>query len=226
MTSRSTRWLGLCLVPLASALLYGCPGESDDGETTPHGPEGYNDVLYEGETTDEALLALASALEQGAPQPSMSQAPVLSAPEAGPLPAEAPTFQWSLGATARLHAPGGERRPAGPELLRPGAAARRGGGWAAPLAALFGPVRAAHAHGDPFSGNATLVVFASSSDPKLVRVFTGATEYTPSADAWAKIRGAGGEVTLTLVGAVFEQNRIGDSGGPYQGSVTTFTVSP
>jgi hypothetical protein len=220
------------LVPLVCVALYGCPtAETDDDAAGT--PSGYEDVLYEGGTTDEALVSLAAALDQGAPQPDTSQAPLLVGPM-GELPSDpAPTFTWKLGSSAgaptradddlrwasswppdeqhwewRSSLTLGEGRP------------RRAQRW---WAGLLG-VRSAHAHGDPFSGYGVLLTISSSSDPKLCRVFTGATSYSPSAEVWDKIVAAG-EVTVALVGAAFENNRIPAGSGPYLGSTSTLTIT-
>ncbi|MEJ7731536.1 MAG: hypothetical protein WKG00_20275 [Polyangiaceae bacterium] len=84
----------------------------------------------------------------------------------------------------------------------------------------------ARAHGDPFNGYGTLLAVSSTSNPKLARVFTGASTWTPSAAIWQAIVDDGGSLTVTLVGADFEQNRIPDGAGPYLGSVTALTIAP
>jgi hypothetical protein len=95
-----------------------------------------------------------------------------------------------------------------------------------PLRDFFGPVRSAYAHGDPFTGTATYLVFSTDSDPKLLRVLTSEASYTPDAAAWDKLVAAGKPITLTLTGAEFETNRIAQDGGPYKGSSTQFTIAP
>jgi len=98
--------------------------------------------------------------------------------------------------------------------------------WPAALARLLGPPRAANAHGDPVNGPATFLVFSTKSDAKLFRVFTDKTTFTPSQEAWDQLAAAGSEITLSLVGAELENNRIADGGGPWKGAVTTFTIAP
>lgn len=214
MTSFTRRTL--LLLPLACAALYGCPAE--EPETTPD--EAYADVIFEGETTDEAMIDLGSALEQKDPVDDPSQAPALDSPAAGELPkSPIPTFTWHFGAgTARA-----------PALIAPGfglAMRESAPSFPRALAQLFGPPRAASAHGDPVNGPTTFLVFSTASDAKLVRVFTGLTTYTPSQEAWDKLAAAGSEITLSLIGATFDNNRVADGGGPFKGTVTKFTIAP
>ncbi|MDI1430908.1 MULTISPECIES: hypothetical protein [Polyangium] len=200
------------LIPLASASLYAC---HDDEESV---PAGYEDVVYGGTTTDEALAAFLTAVEANPPANAPSQAPTLLNPPAGALSAATiPTFSWAVGATSRL------TPPAPPSLLP---AEPRAEPLLAPLAALLGPVRAAHAHGTPFTGYATWLVVSSDADPKLARVFTSETSWKPSDSVWARITAAKATLTVELQGAQLVDNRIDMDGGPFQGSKTTFTITP
>jgi hypothetical protein len=204
----------LLLVPLACAAIYACD-DHDHAEV----PTSYDDVIYAGATTDEALLALVSALDQKAPADIPSQAPTLDTPAAGALPkTPIPTFSWHVGAMAA-------RTPARlPVLLPAPKPAERA--FLSPLAELVGPVRSAHAHGTPFTGTATWLVFSTDANAKLARVLTSETSYTPAQAVWDRMVQANAPITLTLVGAVFADNRIVMDGGPFQGSKTTFTISP
>lgn len=222
--TRSTSLRTLLFVPLACAALYGCP--SGAGETTTD-LGAYADVLIEGTATDEGLVALGQALDEGAPAEDPAQAPFLDEPAAGELPGSPiPTFKWSFGGpSAGLRAsPVRVLTAAGVRWPAPSSPGGAGLLPAGPLLQLFGPPRAAHAHGD-LNGPATFLVFSTPADPKLVRVFTDATSYTPSQETWDKLATASGEITLTLIGAVFENNRIADGGGPFQGSTTKLTVA-
>lgn len=218
----------ILLIPVVTALLYAC-GDESTGGTGGGGASAYEDVVYEGEITDEALDAFVSAMEQGV-KDEPSKAPTLDAPTDGAaLPKSTiPTFQWHVGATASHLAPASPSRfaswPAS-ELVTPTINEAPLHRFLAPLGELIGPMRSARAHGTPFTGNATFLVFSTSSDPKLLRVFTGATAYTPSQAAWDKLAGAGAEITLTLTGAILEQNRIAMDGGPFKGSVSKFTIT-
>jgi len=200
----------LVFVPLATASLYAC--DHDDEEEP---PAGYEDVVYQGDVTDEALIALVSALEQKSPADVPSQAPTLDMPAADAVLPKTPipAFSWTIGPTAMR----------APTLFSPRAASAS---YVAPLVELLGPMRVAHAHGTPYTGSATWLVFSTATNPKLVRVLSSTTTYTPSQEAWDAMVAAGEPITLTLVGVLFEENRIAMDGGPFQGSATTFTIAP
>ena len=203
----------LILVPFACAAIYGCTHEETELSAE------LADVLFEGEATDEALVALDSALDQKAPVADPLSAPTLDTPTATMLPkSPIPTFTWHVGATT-LQTPNRHEAPA---LLRiPEQSPIRSG-----FAELFGPVKSAHAHGDPLVGAATFLVFSTAKDPKLTRVFTNLNSYTPSQSVWDKLVAANAEITLSLIGAEFDNNRIADSGGPFQGTKFVFTITP
>jgi hypothetical protein len=204
----------LLFVPVATALLYAC------GDTGSNPADA--DVILEGDVTDETFVAMSSALDQTKPTSDPAKAATLDMPADGAaLPrATPPVFTWHIGAaTAQAERSQGPRW-AGLELLPTPAEA-----WT-PLRELFGPIRAASAHGDPFNGTGTYLVFSTDTDPKLVRAFTGVTTYTPSQAAWGKMTGAGKQITLTLVSALFEQDRVVQGGGPFAGSIIKFTVAP
>lgn len=88
---------------------------------------------------------------------------------------------------------------------------------------LLSGVPAAYAHGTPMSGPGYLLVFSTSKDPKLLRVFTTGTEYTPNEAAWKKITTTGELVHVVITNAEFDQNRIAQDGGPYRGTEISFT---
>lgn len=213
----------LFLLPLACAALYGCPQE----ETHEPGDE-YADVIYGGAATDEAMVSLGSSLDQKPPIEDPARAPVLDTPAATSLPADTIVdFTWHFGQAASLRAPlpwaPAAPAPEGPTLLRLASEARA---LVGPLADLVGPPRAAHAHGDPLTGTATFLVFSTKSDPKLVRVFTDQTSFTPGQETWDTLAAAGEEITLSLIAADFDANRIADGGDPVQGTKFTFTLTP
>jgi hypothetical protein len=233
----------LVLLPLATLAIYAC--SSDDTEAPGPGggaqPASYDDVKYGpmlGGTSDEALASLAALLDSGAMTVDPNQAPTLTAPASGALPAGTiPTFTWQVGAvtTVKSAEPGAESEPtdawqrvtsplaidtqssertAAPSLLAQLTGPR----------ALFGPIRVAHAHGPAFSGTGTLLTFSSTANPKLLRIFSGSTSYTPSAEDFGKLVSAG-SFTLHLVSAVFATNRVVTDGGPYDGSTTEFSFA-
>lgn len=208
----------LLLLPMACVAIYGC-----EHEETVVGPE-LSDVLYEGDTTDEALVSLDSALDQKPPVTDATRAPTLDMPTLAQLPkTPVPTFTWHTGMVT-------ERSPGKTEALRQGLALiqwpEAKSSFQTGFSEFFGPVKSAHAHGDPLVGPATFLVFSTASDAKLVRVFTTFTSYTPSQTVWDKMIAAKAEITLSLIGAEFDNNRIADSGGPFQGSKFVFTITP
>ncbi|WP_437606012.1 hypothetical protein WMF20_33855 [Sorangium sp. So ce834] len=206
------------LAALASAAMYvGACGHED----TPALPE-LADVIFEGGATDEALDALLAV----DPKDEPSQGTVFDAPEDGTsVPGDAaPELTFHVAGAARWTAPG-----AAPALgfagARPGAPAAGASPWAE-LGALLGPVRAAQAHGMPINGRAYFLVFSTSGREGLLRVFTTKLSYTPDAAAWDKLRAAGGPITVSVLNAVFENNRIVQGGGPFAGEPVTFSVAP
>lgn len=204
----------LLLVPLACAAIYGCDHEEEvvlSAELA--------DVLFEGDTTDEALVALDSALDQKAPVDDPNRAPVLDMPTGAMLPkTPISTFTWHVGGMTRsphdLRAPTLLRLPESTSTFR------------SALGGFFGPVKAAHAHGDPLVGPAAFLVFSTETNAKLVRVFTNLTSYTPTQAVWDKLDAANAEITLSLIGAEFDNNRVADGGALVQGTKFVFTISP
>lgn len=204
----------LILVAIACAAIYGCEHTEEE---VPLSPE-LEDVLFEGEATDEALVALDAALQQAPAAADPARAPVLDMPTATMLPkASIPTFTWHAGTTVYQMpqtAPKLWQSPESNSVLRSG------------LAEFFGPVKAAHAHGTPLVGPATFLSFSTATNAKVVRVFTTLTSYTPAQAEWDKLVAANAEITLSLVGAEFDNNRVADSGGPFQGTKFVFTITP
>ncbi|XXX73587.1 hypothetical protein WMF30_38685 [Sorangium sp. So ce134] len=214
------------LVPALAALVSGamyagaCGHDHGDAPSVPE----LADVIYEGGATDEALDALLGA----EPKDEPSQGTVFDAPEDGAtLPGDvAPELTFHVAGTAQRTAPGAAPAlglaGAGPGAREPGAA---GASPWAELGALLGPVRAAQAHGTPINGRAYFLVF-TAAERELLRVFTTKLSYTPDAAAWDKLRAAGGPITVSVLNAVFENNRIVQGGGPFTGVPVTFSVTP
>ncbi len=90
--------------------------------------------------------------------------------------------------------------------------------------ALLSGIPEAHAHGTPTSGPAYFLLFTTPTNAKLLRVFTPLTEYTPDADALAKLKAAGEPIHAVITTADFDQNRVAPDGGPYQGTEIVFTL--
>jgi hypothetical protein len=76
-------------------------------------------------------------------------------------------------------------------------------------------------HGDPVNGAAYYLVFSTSGQPSLLRVFTTEETYAPDAEAWAAVTAPGTPVIVTITSAVFEQNRVAQGGGPWVGPTIT-----
>lgn len=215
---------GLLLIPAASVAIYAC----SDPDPAPSGPPpGYEDVLLEGLVTDEALVSFVQALEKGPPVDDPAQAAIVDWPEDGSkLPRDTPSsFCWRFSGAARLDrgAPAPADRWA---ALSPGAALSSAPAWTSPLRELLGPPRRALAHGDPFNGVATYLVFSTSAEPRLLRALTGDDVFTPSKEAWDRMAATGETITLRLVSAFFEQNRVTPDGGPFEGATMQFTIAP
>lgn len=175
------------------------------------GPDG---VVYQGGATDEALDALTAAQTKSDP----SKALAFEEPTADQVvDSESPfTFVWAeAGASASISPK--EFLPKRRDLSEPGPDALERA-----LGVVLAGTPAAYAHGDPISGPAYYLVFSSASEDELVRVFTTATDYSPSANEWAKLEGVEGNVTVRLTWAQFESNRVTE--GPWEGAPVTFTI--
>ena len=202
--------LGGALVPIAAC-------SDDTGTGGAGGGDPLGDVQYQGNATDEALEALLAATPKDEP----ARAPVFDFPlDGATLPSgEAPIFTWHAGATARAQPPA--RLPSC-DAFAPTPP------WT-PVDALLG-VALAHAtpalaHGTPTTGSAFLLTMEADGAP-VARVFTTGTEYLPNADTWAKLKSAKQPVTLTLLGAEFETNRVAQDGGPWESVPVTVTIGP
>jgi hypothetical protein len=231
----------LALLPVATLAIYACSSSDSPDPGGGAEPWAYGDVKYGpmlGGTSDEALDSLTTLLDTVPLKVDPSQAPTLTAPPAGVLSADPlPTFTWQVGAVTT-------RRSAEPEAP---SVSRGAWAWATStlevdtpnsgcslpcsrfdplgLRALLGPLRVAHAHGPAFTGTGTLLTFASASNPKLLRIFSGRTSYAPTVEEFDALARAG-SFTLHLVSAVFMNNRVVAEGGPFDGSTTEFSVGP
>ncbi len=222
----------LLFVPFATVALYGCPNETG---TTPE-PDENADVIYGGGATDEGLVAMQSAIEQEGAGSDPARNPVLDTPPQGELPASPiPEFSWHFGEkAAQLNNTRRTPAPHGVPWFSPSAETTSKTSFfaieswtqlATKSLSLVGPPRAAMAHGDPMNGTGTLIVFSTKKDSKLVRVFTDQTSITLGDDAWDKLVNANAEITVSLIAADFDQNRIADGGAPVQGKASVFTIA-
>lgn len=202
-------WRWTFLVVAASTVLYSgaCSSDEDSHEEDEANPA-LADVVYEGGTNDEALEALLA----GTPVEDAAKGASLTSPaEGASVPSSPPhTFTWSS-TTARLE--GGAVSPANRALDH----------W---LQDLFAGERSALAHGNPVNGRAYFVVFSTSGDDKVLRVFTTSTSYTPDEAAWEKLVSAGGLITASITTGVYDNNAVASDGGPFTAPSATFTVDP
>jgi hypothetical protein len=129
-----------------------------------------------------------------------SKTPLPSAPTEGALLPSTPPFTFSWNASSA-------RRPQLPPWL--------------------GPERSAHAHGTPYTGVAYILTFRTETNPRVLRVATSKTSYTPDEAAWNDLKAAGAPLSLTLTVARTESNLIVVGGGPYTSSKgLPFSIAP
>lgn len=87
-----------------------------------------------------------------------------------------------------------------------------------------------HARGEAASasGLAYFLVFSTQADAdtnaKLLRVFTDKSSYTPSATAWAKLKGANSWTTFEPLTATLAGDKLAADGGPYSGDTIQFCI--
>jgi len=218
----------LCFVflPVAVLVTYACGHEHDQDEPA----AGLEDVAFGGGATDEALLSLLAKLDAGAVIVDPAQAPTLTAPQDATLSAAtSPTFSWQIGAAtsglppterfASWHVDCGAR---GPDVW--GAQPCQRTTAEVIVAALTPGIDRAWAHGAPFTGYATLLVISNADSEALARAFTAELSFTPSEAVWKTVVNASQPVTLALVGALFDNNRVVE--GPFEGSSVSLTIEP
>lgn len=169
-----------------AAALAGCGDEA----TAP------GDVIFESGATDEAWFTV----DDAPPVVDDAAAPRLTAP-VSPVPRAAPArFEWNGGAVAAAASIGSPQRPRRDVL---DVIARE----------LF-PV--ARAHEPPVTGPIYRLTIGLGAGAAPVRVLTGATSYTPSADIWSRISGAAGPLEIEISGSYLQTGRLEE--GPYVAS--------
>jgi hypothetical protein len=173
-------------------------------------------VVYDGDANDEALAALVAV--EGPKTPTTYA--IFDAPAEGAvLPASpAPTFTWHLKTAPESDA----GTDSGAFLLRakpPERFASLG-----PLLDLFGPERAARAHGTPLSGLGYLLLFTTETNNDLLRVFTSKTSYTPGTGAMEIFKGVKGVIQAWILTGVFDNNALTPDGGPFPGPWISFEI--
>jgi hypothetical protein len=209
---------------LASAAMYGgaCVAPDKLEDPTPD----MSDVIFEGNANSSALVPLLAV----DPVADTARGPLIVNPPPDSVLSAASivTFEWSPeGPTAlRGPLPSERARPASapPSLLPAEITAARA---AAPewLAALLGSERAAAAAARlPLDGRGYLLLFTTAEIPRLLRVFTTHTSYTPDKTAWARLRTAGDWTTLTVISATFFKDRLAPAAGPYVGESIDFCI--
>lgn len=208
--------LGALFAALAAAWLTsftGCGDDTEDGETHPEEIDG---VVYEGGATDEALEALLAQERQTDP----AKTAVFDWPSNGEtLGAATPTtFCWHIGdATGALPAERGLKNDLRLGLSGPSPSTFE--------SLLFPGLPEAHAHGTPISGPAYLIELTGPDGAMLLRGFTTATNFLPSAEAWESLKAAGVPITAVVTWADFETNRIVAGGGPWAGKAITVQIA-
>jgi hypothetical protein len=234
-----------CLIggaAFAASLGISCGDSGGGGEGG--GLPQYADVIFEGGATDEALDALIQATVVSDP----ASAANFTSPTDGMdiSSSAAPTFSWKIGPIASADPPATGRRfasasaparpfgfdatfhaevaPAQSLLSAPRAPDATEGTVARMVERFLSGVPAAYAHGTPTSGPAFFVLFKTSTNDKLLRVFTTAMSYTPDTTSFNKLIAAGTAITVQITNASFDQNRIAQSGGPWKGVPITINV--
>ena len=223
-SSRALRVLLLC--GLTSVGLYGGASCGSDAEpsgtsttssasTGAGGAAARDVVVYDGDANDEALAALVAV--QGPVNPTTYA--IFDTPAEGSvLPASSVlTFTWHMNTAPKDDA----GTDGGAFLLRPKPLQRPA--LLGPLLDLFGPERAAHAHGS-LSGLGYLLLFSSKADSDLLRVFTSKTSYTPGPGAMEIFKGVKGPIQVWILTGVFDNNALTPDGGPFRGPWSSFEI--
>lgn len=174
-----------------------------------------DDVVFEGGASTDALETLLDAKVVDSPPdaaeftwPTNGDIVELSPP---------PTFCWRQGAIeARLDLP----NPLRVERSM-GRTAKRAPSW---FDRWFG-VNTAFADGDPLSGRGFLLVFSSAAQPEFLRVFTTLADYTPDAPHMALLTSQKGTIQAVVTTAIFADNVVTKTGGPFKGIPVTFTMA-
>ncbi len=204
MAALRSLWLALALAPLSVA----CSDDSSDDPTP--GGTGTDDVVYAGGTTDEALEQLLDR----APKDVAAERLVIDAPAADAVlsAGEPGSFAFHGGTAGRAAPPSHYSPPSWKDRA-----------WT-DLKQLFGPERAAHAHGTPYNGTAYFLVVDDAQGASRLRVFTGETSYEVDSATWSALAEVPQPLTLTIVSAFFEENDIPADGGPFVGADVQFRI--
>lgn len=213
------------LAALASAALSfgaacGSSAPAQSGEEEPTDPA-LADVIYQGGASQKPLKALLAKTPQDNP---LKGAEIDYPPDQVEIPpTPIPTFLWHpRGATAVR-----ERIELLPPALVPPAPRERTAfaGFVGPLRELLGPERAAHAAEAPMEGSGYFLVFSTDTEPKVLRIFTSKTSYTPDAKTWDMLSSLGVWTTLTILTASFTKDQLSPTGGPFTGPPVAFCIA-
>jgi hypothetical protein len=207
-----------------------CDGAKGGGGAGGSGGASLDDVIFEGGATDEALAALLAGDVTDDP----AQAAYLTTPvEGASVPTSSPvTFAWRVGAPpsgalrtvpTRRFGNGAPRPDVGPSRF---AVLERPSSPVGDLIAWLGPARVAYAHGAPVNGRGYLLVIEDAEGRPLRRVFTLDLTHTPAQADWSTLTQTPGILRASVLGAVFEDNRVATDGGPWQGPETSFSFAP
>jgi len=214
------RWLtrGVVAFSVATASVYGGACLSPDESEQPVDPA-FADVVFEGDTSDTALASLLEV----APVRDVLRGPRMVSPSADSVleAASVITFEWTPNGATAARAPGAPRAPT--PLLNALAAPERQPSLAW-LAALLGPEGEAHAARPAMLGPGYFLLFSTPESPRLLRVFTTHTRYTPDENAWAQLRTAGTWTKLIVVSAGFARDAMLPGTGPFQGDPIEFCI--
>lgn len=209
MLARSSRVFGVAGLALAA---FGC-SDDDGADPAAHGNGDLSDVVYAGLVTDEALEQLLDRTPKDIP----AQRLVIDSPQNGEtLSKDAPAaLAFHSAVTGRL-----EQRPRPQHYTAPDFRAR----FVSDLVGLFGPIRAAHAHGTPYNGVAYFLEISDARGSDALRIFTDQTSHQPAGVEWAALADLPQPLTLTITSALFEENKIPSDGGPFLGGTAEFRV--
>ena len=192
------------LVAAPAAVWCACSSPEPEAETSAPalvGRSDITDVIYRPGATDEGVLTLLNAR----PVELAASEPIVTAPAEAARLTLPTTFEYGVGATTFRRARTRVKR------------AFALGDW-------FVLERSAFAHGAPMNGDAFFLVFSTSHDQKLLRVFTQDKSYVPTDDEWQRLAAAGDTITLTLTRGIFEQGRLTSDGGPFVGKAVHFSI--
>lgn len=211
------------LAALASAALsFGAACGSGGPDQTGEEPKdpALADVIYQGDASEKPLKALLAK----APKDDPEKGAEIDYPPNDTLipPTPIPTFTWHpRGATAVR-----QRLELLPPALAPHAPRERTAfaGFVGPLRELLGPERAAHAEEASMQGSGYFLVFSTDTEPKVLRVFTTKTSYTPDAKTWDRLASLQIWTTLTILTGAFTNDQLSPTGGPFTGPSVNFCI--